>query len=144
MNIPTVTGQLQKDLIGLNVEIARLNAESEKQEEIEADATKTSEERTTAIFKSIDAQKKASQIELDIAKRKLFNEQVLLKSLEKGNESTLNQSIKVSEKQIELIEAQKNADIKAMALRRTANQLNQDLIEKNLDILIDGFDNQKQ
>ncbi len=135
--------QLQKDLIGINIEIAKLNAESEKQEEIEADATKTFKERTTAIFKSIDAQKKASDLRLDVAKRELEAEQVLLKALEKNNESTLNQSRIVSEKQIALIEAQKDADIKASALRRTANQLNQDEIEKNLDILIDGFDNQK-
>lgn len=135
--------QLGKDLIGMNVEIAKLNAESERQEEIEADATKTFEERTTAVFKSIDAQKKASEIEVEIAKRKLNAEQVLLDGLKKGTESRLEQSRIVSEKQIELIEAEKNADIKALALRRTANQLNQDLIEKNLDILIDGFDNQK-
>lgn len=134
---------LEKDLIGMNVEIAKLNAESERQEEIEADATKTFKERTDAVFKSIDAQKKASELGLEIAKRELEAEQVLLKSLEKGNESTLNQAKIVSEKQIQLIEAQKDADIKASALRRTANQLNQDLIEKNLDILIDGFDNQK-
>lgn len=135
--------QLQKDLIGLNVEIAKLNAESEKQEEIEADATKTFEERTTAVLKSIEAQKKASEIQLEIAERELEAEQVLLKALEKNNESTLEQSRIVSEKQIALIDAQKDAEIKALSLRRTANQLNQDLIEKNLDILIDGFDNQK-
>jgi DNA repair exonuclease SbcCD ATPase subunit len=134
---------LEKDLIGMNVEIAKLNAESERQEEIEADATKTFAERTKAVFKSIDAQKKASELGLEIAKRELEAEQTLLTALEKGNESTLNQAKIVSEKQIQLIEAQKDADIKASALRRTANQLNQDLIEKNLDILIDGFDNQK-
>ena len=135
--------KLQKDLIGINVEIARLNAESEIQEEIEADATKTFEERTTAIFKSMQAQKEASKLRVDVAKRELEAEEVLLKALQKGNESTLNQSRIVSEKQIALIEAEKEADIKAKALRRTANQLNQDEIEKNLDILIDGFDIQK-
>lgn len=135
--------QLAKDVIGLNVQIAELNAESEKQEEIEADATKTFEERTNAIFKSIKAQKEASQIRVEIAERELEAEKVLLNSLQKGTESRLNQARIVSEKQIELIEAEKDAEIKKLSLTRTANQLNQDLIEKNLDILIDGFDNQK-
>ena len=135
--------QLDKDLIKLNVDIAKLNAESEKQEEIEADQTKTFGERTTAIKKAIDIQKEASKIELEIAKRSLDAEKVKLDGLKKGTESRLNQARIVSEKQIALIEAEKNASIKAS--KQTAGDaiLAQDLIEKNLDILIDGFDNQK-
>ena len=125
--------KLQKDLIGINVEIARLNAESEIQEEIEADATKTFEERTTAVLKSINAQKEASKLRVEIAERELNAEQVLLDGLKKGTESRLNQARIVSEKQIALIEAEKEAEIKKLALTRTANQLNQDLIEKNLN-----------
>lgn len=126
-----------------SVEIAKLTAKSEKQEEIEGDATKTFEERNAAILKSIEAQKEASELALEIAQKKYDAEKVALEGLEKDNESYLQQLYKTNDAQIELINAQKDADIKALALRRNANQLNQDLIEKNLDILIDGFDNQK-
>ncbi len=126
-----------------SVEIAKLTAESEKNEEIEADATKSFQERTQAIIKSIEAQRKATELAEEIATKRFEAELIKLNGLEKGTESYRNQLIKTNEAQVELIEAQSEATTKALSLQRTLNQLKQDELEKNLDILIDGFDNQK-
>lgn len=135
--------QNAKDFIPLREQMALLNAESEKMEEIEGDNTKSFKERTDAILKSIDAQKESSKIALEIARRELEVEQLRVDKLNELGTLQTSDREALLEKRIGFIEAEKEADIKALALRRVANQLNQDLIEKNLDILIDGFDNQK-
>jgi hypothetical protein len=126
-----------------SIEIAKLTAESERNEEIEADATKSFQERTQAIIKSIDAQRKATELAEEIAVKRYEAELIKLNGLEKGTESYRSQLIETNSAQVELIEAQSEATTKALSLQRTLNQLKQDELEKNLDILIDGFDNQK-
>ena len=79
----------------------------------------------------------------EIATKRYDAELIKLNGLEKGTESYRTQLIKTNEAQVELIEAQSEATTKALSLQRTLNQLKQDELEKNLDILIDGFDNQK-
>lgn len=138
-----MTKKLEKDTIGWGVAIAKLNAESEKQEEIESDATKSFKERRIAIEKSIIAQQKSADLSKKRAKADLDKEKVSLNAFTKGTQSRLNQSIIVAEKQIAFIEAESEADIKSKALQKNRNMLLQDELEKNLDILIDGFDNQK-
>ena len=135
--------KIQKQIVANGVEIAKLNAESERQEEIEADATRSFEERTRAIIKSAKLQKEASDLFLKQKELEVEAEETKLKGFEKGTESYRAQVKAMTEIQIEFIEAQKEADVKALALSRTLNQLKQDELEKNLDILIDGFDNIK-
>ena len=138
-----LTKDLEKNTIGWGVAIAKLNAESEKQEEIEADATKSFKERRKAIEKSIIAQQKSSNLSKKQALLELDAEKLKLNAFEKGTQSRFNQSKIVAEKQIAFIQAESEADIKSKALQKNRNMLAQDEIEKNLDILIDGFDNQK-
>ena len=135
--------EIEKFASDASVEIAKLTAESERNEEIEADATKSFQERTQAIIKSIEAQRKATELQEEIATKRYDAELIKLNGLEKGTESYRTQLIKTNEAQVELIEAQSEATTKALSLQRTLNQLKQDELEKNLDILIDGFDNQK-
>ena len=138
-----LTRQLEKDTSGLRVEIAKLNAEAEIQEEIEADATKSFKERRIAIEKAIVLQQKASKINENIVKRELEAEELKLNAFSKGTESRRVQQQIVNEKAIEFIEAETEADIKSQALARNRNMLDQDEREKDLDIILDGFDNQK-
>jgi len=133
----------EKDFIGLREEVARLNAESEKSEEIEADATKSFAERTQAIQDAARLQSQAAEKNLEIVRRELAVEEALFKFKKDRKTQTREDEQELSNKRIEFIEAEKDAELKALAIRRVANQLLQDELEKNLDILIDGFDNQK-
>lgn len=130
----------RENAIELRKRIAELNAESEKAEEIEGDNTKSFLERQKAIELSAKAQLEASKLSIQLLEDEL---RILDKRHERKGELFLSDIEERNELQIQILEAQKDFDVKGLALRRVANQLQQDLIEKNLDILIDGFDNQK-
>ena len=138
-----LTKDLEKSTSGFRVEMAKLNAEAEIQEEIEADATNSIEKRRIAIEKAIVLQQKASAINSKITKLELEAEQVKLKAFEKGTESRRIQQDVVNEKIIANIEAETEAKIKADKLDASRNMLAQDRTEQYLDIIIDGFDSQK-
>jgi hypothetical protein len=122
---------------------AELLAQSEKLEEIEGDATKSFKEREEAIKGSIEAQKEAAKLGVEIAEEKLraFEEETAFQLQGKAETDAI--AIERIEFEKEVLEAKKEASIKGLQLIRVQNQLEQDLIEKNLDIIIDGFDNQK-
>ena len=135
--------KLAKDSIPIREEIARLNAEAEKAEEIEGDATKSFVERANAIQVASLKQSEAADKNLDLLRQELEIEEELVK-LKIDAKTVLTEDFQeLSNKRIEVIEAEKEAELKALQITKVANQLRQDEIEKNLDILIDGFDNQK-
>jgi len=127
----------------LREEVAKLNAESEKAEEIEGDATRSFQERTKAIQVAAIKQQQAADKNLEIVRLELEVQEDLFKLKKEAGTDQLEDEQELFNKRIELIEAEKDAEIKALQITRVANQLRQDEIEKNLDILIDGFDNQK-
>ena len=127
----------------LTQEMEKQLAISEKAEEIEGDATRTFGERTRAILKSIDAQQKASKIGVQIAQNNLDIVNAELAIIEKNRPLLIDEKLQRIEAERAVFEAKKEFDIKATQLQKVRRQLNQDEIEKNLDILIDGFDNQK-
>ena len=127
----------------LSVELAEQLAISEKAEEIEGDATRSFQERTKAILTSINAQQKASKIGIEIARNNKKAVEEELKIIEKQRPLITDEIIRRREANQELIEAQKEFQIKSLQLSKVRRQLEQDEIEKNLDIIIDGFDNQK-
>jgi len=135
--------KLAKDSIPIREEIARLNAEAEKAEEVEGDATKSFVERANAIQIASLKQSEAADKNLDLLRQEFQIEKELLQLKEDSGTVKTEDLQEFSNKQIELIEAEKDAELKALQITRVANQLRQDEIEKNLDILIDGFDNQK-
>jgi hypothetical protein len=135
----------RKNAILLKKQIAELNAEAEKGEEIEGDNTKSFEERKQAILSAAKAQKEASKLSVQLIEDEIKALELRAETARRAGtfEANIEAQEEIAEKQVELIEAQTEATVKGLALRRIANQLEQDLIEKNLDILIDGFDNQK-
>lgn len=135
--------QAEKDFIPLREEVARLTAEYEKQEEVEADSTKSFKERTAAIQAASILQSEAAEKNLELARRELEIQEELYKFQEERGTATVEDLEELSVKKIAFIEAEKEAELKRLNILKTARQLEQDLIEKNLDILIDGFDNQK-
>lgn len=127
----------------LTQEMEKYVAISEKAEEIEGDATRSFKERKRAILESINAQQKASKLAVQIAENNLNVVNKELEIIENNRELLIDEKIKRIEAEREVYEAKKEFQIKAMQLQKVRRQLEQDEIEKNLDILIDGYDNQK-
>jgi hypothetical protein len=119
--------------------IAELNRESELSEEIEGNNTLSWNERTAAIIRSAKAQSEAAKLSAQLIQGEIDE----LKRKQQFEAETTESIQALKDKERELYEANTAAIIKGANIRKVANQLEQDLIEKNLDILIDGFDNQK-
>lgn len=132
--------QRRLNAIDLKKRIAELNAESEKAEEIEGDNTRSFQERADAIERSAKAQKEASELSLQ-----LLQDELNLLDARQGRKSelTITDLEERNDLLVQILEAEKDFNVKSLQLRRVANQLEQDLIDTNLTILIDGFDNQK-
>jgi len=143
MALSKVLNQIKLENAELSVELEKQLAISEKAEEIEGDATRSFEERTKAILTSIDAQQKASKISQQIAENNLKAVNEELKIAESQRQLTTDEKIQRLEAEKEVLLAKKQSQIKSLKLSKVRRQLEQDEIEKNLDILIDGFDNQK-
>jgi len=118
-------------------------AVSEKLEEIEGDATRSFKEREEAILGSIAAQKEAADLAVQIAENNLRAFEIETKFNNQSLEETNEIKIARIEAEKEVLAAKKDANIKSLQLTKVQNQLEQDLLERDLDILLDGFDNQK-
>ena len=127
----------------LSLEMAKQLAISEKQEEIEGDATRTFEERRKAILSSIKAQKKASELGQEIAENNLKIVNLELNQIEQNRALLTDEKIQRIEAEKEVLEAKKDASIKETQLNKVRRELLQDEIEQDLDIFIDGFDKRK-
>jgi len=143
MALSKATNKVKLENAKLSLEQAKQLAISEKQEEIEGDATRTFEERRKAILLSIDAQKKASDLGEKIAKNNLKIVNLELKQIEENRELLTDETIRRIEAEKEVLEAKKEASIKETQLGKVRRQLLQDEVEQDLDIFIDGFDKRK-
>ena len=143
MALAKILDKIKLENAELSVEMEKQLAISEKAEEIEGDATRSFQERTKSILISIDAQQKASKIAQKIAENNLKAVNEELKIAESQRKLTTDEKIQRLEAEKEVLSARKEAQIKSLQLSKVRRQLEQDEIEKNLDILIDGFDNQK-
>ncbi len=151
-----VRGQIKAfaDLATERRKVNRLNRETERsiqkviqQEELQRaiadDATKSFKEREEAAQKASEATIKRSKGELLIAERNLS---LLNKELElrKSNGEEIED---LADQQLEafkqLSEAEKNYSLSVRENEKQRSELKQDRLERDLDILIDGFDNQK-
>ena len=139
--------RLQRALIistrELRTEIERQNTVSEIQNAIADDATRSFAEREAASERARVASRAAAQAELDLAQQ----EQVLA-------DARVANARRVGQINDELLDAQAEALQATIAAERELlvvqldneqqrRQLVQDRLERDLDILIDGFDNQR-
>ncbi len=127
----------------LSVEVERLAGREEELQVIADDATKSFAEREAAAEKARIALEKRSEAEVRIAQNtlRLLNQEV---SLRRANgeeiEDLLDQQ---ADAQKALIAAQSALTVAVRDNEKTRAELVQDRLERDLDILIDGFDNQK-
>lgn len=124
--------------------IGRLEIQAERQKAISDDSTRSFKERETALKKSINLEQAIANERLVLAKRELEavtrTNNALVKSGKFNEEAKNNQADAV----IALIDAEKEIQSIRLSNLKELNMLNQDKLEKDLDILIDGFDNTKK
>lgn len=107
------------------------------------DATKSFEERNAASEKANEALAKRSKAEVQVARNNLslLNQEIgMRKKNQEDVEALLDQQL---ESYRELAAAERNYTLAVRDNERIRAELKQDELEKDLDILIDGFDNQK-
>lgn len=110
---------------------------------IAEDNTKSFEERNKAAEKSREALEKRSALEVKVARNNLalVNQEIGLRRKNQENvEELLDRQLDAYR---ELAGAERNYTLAVRGNEKTRAELKQDQLEKDLDILIDGFDNQK-
>lgn len=127
----------------LQVEQAKLNALYEREQLIADDSTRSFDERRKAGIKATQLAVSAASKGLEIAREELdiANKRLALAEVEGQLSNELRDAKK--EAQIALIDAEKEYSLKVEEGIKFRRELKQDELEKDLDILIDGFDNQK-
>lgn len=134
---------LEKSTIKSTEAIVKFNAEAEKQSIIADDATKSFAEREKAAAISREEGAKAikEQIELDRQALAIIDIQVE----QARRQGKLNRELEQERADASAQFIQSESDLVNLQLEnsKTINELKQDRLEKDLDILIDGFDNVK-
>lgn len=135
--------KLKESTISSTTELAKLNAESEKQNAISDDATRSFKEREEASEKARIAEEKAGKLRVDLAKQQ--SSIIDIQVAQAIRQGTINRTLRQeqADANAELIDAESAFTIAVLNNNKTRSELKQDRLEKDLDILIDGFDNQK-
>ena len=134
---------LEKASRPLELTIARLNIQYELQNAIADDATKSFKDRKEASLKAFKLSELIALKQIDQAKEELS---IIVKRLQIKTSSgvkdknLLDQQLEATKK---LIEAEGEYTLRIRENEKQRTELKQDRLEKDLDILIDGFDNQK-
>jgi len=127
----------------LEIRLTKLNGLIEEQGVIAGDSTRSFEQITAAILKGQDLQVKRANINVKLAKEELeiAQERVRIANLAGGAGVALldeeTQAIR------SLIDAENDLKLEILENEKELRQVKQDRLEIDLDILIDGFDNQK-
>jgi len=127
----------------IKLQVAELNKLAEIQQSIADDATRSFNQRESAGKKAAKASEDAAkkQLELALAEEEIAKRRFEIATVEgqidEEAADALNESV------IQRIEAEKELSLAVEENVRFRRELKQDELEKNLDILIDGFDNQK-
>ncbi len=127
----------------LEVRIEKLNGLIEQQSIVAGDSTRSFNEIADAILKGQDLQVKRADINLRLAREELeiTQERIRIRNLAGGaSVDLLNQETEAIKA---VIAAENNLKNEVLENEKELRQVKQDRLEIDLDILIDGFDNQK-
>lgn len=127
----------------LEKQIADLSAQEQLLQAVADDATRSFKEREEAAAKADSLTKQRASIQLKMAKQNLqyINTEIDLKKKAGQVDDELLDSQVDAYKEVKEAEAEYRLAVQDNTKR--INELKQDRLEKDLDILIDGFDNQK-
>lgn len=127
----------------LEVRIERLNGLIEQQQIIAGDSTRSFETINSAILKGQDLQVKRSQIVVSLARQELDITQEKIRVAKLSNSANIELLDQETEGIKNLINAENALKNEILENEKELRQVKQDRLEIDLDILIDGFDNQK-
>jgi hypothetical protein len=131
----------EKAIRPMELRIASLNGLIEEQQVIAGDSTRSFQELEDAVLKAQALQVSKSRISITIAKEELaIIQQRIALNKQGSSPELLNQE---TEALVKLKEAQSEFYIETLENEKELRQIKQDRLERDLDILIDGFDNQK-
>ena len=123
--------------------IAEQNAIAEKQNTIADDATRSFAEREAAAEKARVAESEAASLRVEQSRQALEIINLQVKQAER--QGTINRELRQEQADLnaEFIDSESALTVAILNNDKTRAELKQDRLEKDLDILIDGFDNQK-
>jgi hypothetical protein len=131
----------------LRREIASLSVEEQRLTDIEGDATKSFQERTKAIEERVLISQERADKAVQLARLELKEARKAEEAEKARSNGELKASKETTERVTAAIEGVKSAEAERNSAtaegKRLRNQLRQDELERDLDILLDGFDNQK-
>jgi hypothetical protein len=133
----------EKILRALDQRLSIVNGTIERQSAIAGDSTRSFDEITKAAIAAQAAQTERASIQIQIAQEELKITRILIDAQEKAGTSSIELLNKESEGVVKLQEARNQASVERIETEKLLRQTNQDRLEIDLDILIDGFDNQK-
>lgn len=137
------TIEFEKAVRGLNKELAILDGEIARQLVIAGDSTRSFKQIENALLSAQAKQVERSKIALQIAEEELKIIQIKLQEQEKLGLNTLELKDQEAEATLRVIEAENQLKVELLENEKELRQIKQDRLERDLDILIDGFDNQK-
>jgi len=123
--------------------LAELNKQAELQSAIADDSTKSFEERQKAADLSRKASEEAALVAIDLAQKELAIINIKNEQLEANGQLLRENQLEQAEAQAKLIDAEKNFTLIKQNNAKQRAEIDRDLFEKNLDYLLDNFDNIK-
>ncbi len=134
---------VRKQNRGLTKDLEELTTVQELQQAIADDTTKSFAEREAAAEKARQALEGAAQKEIQLAQNQLslLNTEIALRA--KNGEDVEDLKDQQIDALSAVMQAERNLTLAIADNERTRAALKQDRLERDLDILIDGFDNQK-
>ena len=135
--------QFEKDVRPLEVSLAVLNGLIAQQQIIAGDSTRSFETLAAAIIQGQDLQVKRAAINVRIAKEELVINRERIRLAESAGGAGVDLLDQETAAITKLIDAENQLKNEVLENEKELRQIKQDRLEIELDILIDGFDNQK-
>ncbi len=135
--------QFEKDVRPLEVRLAVLNGLIAQQQIIAGDSTRSFNTLSAAILKGQDLQVKRAAITVRIAEEELAVNRERIRLAELAGVASVDLLDQETAAITKLINAENELKNEVLENEKELRQVKQDRLEIDLDILIDGFDNQK-
>lgn len=143
MKLATLQQELEKANITATTSQARLNAEIEKYSTLQDDNTRSFKEREAAAAKVRELEAQRSKENLDLAQKEVDIANLKAEQAKRQGKLTRDLLLEQAEAQAKLIEMEGNYTKTIAENEKVRRELKQDRLERDLDILLDGYDNQK-
>jgi len=134
---------LENTVIANTTALAKLNKEAEKQQQIADDSTQSFEERQKAADLARIASEKALQLELNLARQESAIVALQIKQKREAGFETRALKLQEADAIAKVIDAESALTLKIAENAKLREELDRDVFEKNLDYLLDNYDNIK-